>query len=84
MLEADRPTDRQTDIVTYRAAITAKNLRNLADSGLRRATVDLDDLKTMRSNLHHLGMSQHHPVLLWFAMIAIFYCSLKSPHNFPS
>ena len=49
MLEADRPTDRQKDIVTYRATIADKNLRNLADSGLRRATVDLDDLKTMHA-----------------------------------
>ena len=26
LVDTDRPTDRQTDIVTYRAAIAAKNL----------------------------------------------------------
>ena len=47
-----------------------KNLKSLADPGL-------NDLKSLRSNLHRLGMSQRGTVLLWFSTVAMFYGSCR-------
>ena len=60
-----------------------KNLKSLTDAGLDRASVDVDDLKQMRYNLCRLGMCQHDTVLLWFAMSAMFYGSLRLHEIFP-
>ena len=60
-----------------------KNLKILADAGLDRAAVDVDDLKQMRHNLRKLGMCQHDTVLLWFAMLSMFYGSLRLHEIFP-
>ena len=54
-----------------------KDLKSLADTVLGRATVDMDGLKIMRSNLHGFGMSQHDTVLLWFSMLCMFYGSFR-------
>ena len=45
--------------------------------------MDVDDLKQMRYNLCRLGMCQHDTVLLWFAMLAMFYGSLRLHEIFP-
>ena len=60
-----------------------KNLKSLTDSGLDRACVDVEDLKQMRYNLRRLGMCQHDTVLLWFAMLAMFYGSFRLHEVFP-
>ena len=60
-----------------------KNLKSLTDTGLDRASVDVEDLKTMRQNLRKLGLCQHDTVLLWFAMLAMFYGSLRLHEIFP-
>ena len=60
-----------------------KNLKSLTDAGLDRAAVDVDDLKHMRHNLRKLGMRQQDTVLLWFAMLAMFYGSLRLHEIFP-
>ena len=60
-----------------------KNLRNLTDAGLDRASVDIEDLKVIRQNLRNIGLCQHDAVLLWFAMLAIFYGSLRLHEIFP-
>ena len=60
-----------------------KNLKNLTDAGLDRASVDIEDLKVIRQNLRNIGLCQHDAVLLWFAMLAMFYGSLRLHEIFP-
>ena len=60
-----------------------KNLKNLADAGLDRASVDIEDLKVIRQNLRTIGLCQQDAVLLWFAMLAMFYGSLRLHEIFP-
>ena len=60
-----------------------KNLKSLADTGLGRASVDVDDLRTMRYNLCSLGMCQYATVLLWFSILCMFYGSFRVHEVFP-
>ena len=59
------------------------NLKNLEDSGLGRASVDIQDLTVMRTNLRTMGLCKHDRVLLWFALLCMFYGSLRLHEVFP-
>ena len=58
-----------------------KNLMNLTDAGLDRASVDIEDLKVIHQNLLNIGLCQHDAVLLWFAMLAMFMAHLDSTRS---
>ena len=60
-----------------------RNLKNLEDSGLGRASVDIQDLTVMRQNLRKMGFCKHDTVLLWFALLCMFYGSLRLHEVFP-
>ena len=60
-----------------------KNLKSLEDNGLGRASVDIEDLTVMRYNLRKQGFCHHDTVLLWFAMLCMFYGSLRVHEVFP-
>ena len=60
-----------------------RNLKSLADTGLGRASVDVEDLRKMRYNLRRLGMCQYDKVLLWFSMLCMFYGSFRVHEVFP-
>ena len=60
-----------------------KNLKSLADTGLGRVSVDVEDLRKMRYNLRRLGMCQYDTVLLWFSMLCMFYGSFRVHEVFP-
>ena len=60
-----------------------KNRKSLADTGLGRASLDVEDLRKMRYNLCRLGMCQYDTVLLWFSMLCMFYGSFRVHEVFP-
>ena len=60
-----------------------RNLKSLEDSGLGRASVDIQDLTVMRQNLRKMGFCKHDTVLLWFALLCMFYGSLRLHEVFP-
>ena len=60
-----------------------KNLKCLADTGLRRASVDVEDLRAMHSHLRRLCMCQYDTVLLWFPMFCILCGSFRVHEIFP-